>query len=324
MAKELREIWELIPIEWLLGREAFVKYRTMTDLLGRNENDREVLETKNSIIRCKPIRRILERQNTDEYWGKPNDIYSWWPKKDTTFWILGVLGDFGLDRDHPQIAAACEYVFRTQLPGGGFGWAPPPTPADCFTGILTESLAKLGYVSDPRSQKAYAWLLNRQRLDGGFWCKNTGLPGGSREREPSCAFATLCVMGAFARNPDLADGESVRRGLKFLLKCWENRGKIKYAGHDSEIGRGWEKLKYPYTDYRILKYLEVLSQFELIRNDPNVHEMIDLLLGKGDTSGRYFAESIHKAWSDFDFGQKRIPSRWITFLMYRIIKRFIT
>lgn len=324
MIDKFREAWKVLPIAWLLGGEPFVRYRALTDLLYRQENDPEVLDARSSIIGYAPIKRILDRQNADGSWGNPADIYAWWPRKDTTFWLLGILGDFGLDRSNPQIAAACEYVFGTQLPCGGFGWAPPPTPADCFTGILVESLAKLGYESDPRLQNAFRWLLNRQRFDGGFWCKNTGLPGGPREREPSCAFATLCVMGAMARSPELRNSKVVSRGLEFLLQCWENRGKIKYAGHDSKIGQGWEKLKYPYTDYRILKYLEVLSGFESIRRDLRMREMTDLIISKLDKLGRCYAESIHQVWADFDFGQKKMPSRWITFLTYRIISRFIT
>ena len=106
-----------------------------------------------------------------------------------------------------------------------------------------------------------------------------------------------------------------------MLGCWDNRGKIKYAGHDSEIGAGWEKLKYPFTDYRILAFLDTLSRLPFTRMDPRVAEMMNLLMSKRDTEGRVRPESIHKAWSGFDFGQKKKPSRWLTFLTYRILKR---
>jgi len=203
-------------------------------------------------------------------------------------------------------------------------WLGPTAAAgDCFSDILVESLAKSGYVAAPRLQQTYSWLLGRQRLDGGFRCKNTGLPGAPREREPSCAFATLCVMGAIIQNPQLKNGKVSQKDLRFLLRCWENGEKIKYAGHDSRIGTGWEKLKYPFTDYRILKYLDVLSSFEATQNDPRMNEMINLLFSRPNINGRYPAESIHTVWSDFDFGQKQLPGRWITFLIYRIISRYI-
>jgi hypothetical protein len=322
--KKLDSFLKSMPVDWLLDGEPFVKYRTLIDLLDRPEKAKEVAQNKRSICNHGLIKQIFDKQNKDGYWGTPKDIYTWWPKKDTTFWVLGILADFGLKRDNKNIARACEYVFSTQLPEGGFGWAPPPTPGDCFTGILTESLSKLGYVSDPRLKKAYQWLAGRQRLDGGFWCKNTGQPGGPREEEPSCAFGTLCVLGALAQSPELKESKTAKKSAEFLFKCWDNRGKIKYAGHDSQIGQGWEKLKYPFTDYRILKYLDILSQLEFARKERRMTPMIDLLVAKKDEEGRFFAESIHKVWSNFDFGQKILPSRWITLLVYRIVKRIIS
>ena len=321
--KKLDSFLKSMPVDWLLDGEPFLKYRTLIDLLDRPEKDKDVGVAKDSISRHRLIKQIFDKQNKDGYWGTPKDIYTWWPKKDTTFWVLGILADFGLKRDNKNIARACEYVFSTQLPEGGFGWAPPPTPGDCFTGILTESLAKCGYVSDPRLEKAYQWLAGRQRLDGGFWCKNTGQPGGPREKEPSCAFGTLCVLGALTQNYKFKTSTIVKKSAGFLFKCWENRGKIKYAGHDSQIGQGWEKLKYPFTDYRILKYLDVLSQLEFAKKDRRINSIMDFLIGKGDEKGRFYPESIHKVWSDFDFGQKILPSRWISLLAYIIVKRMI-
>ncbi len=235
--------------------------------------------------------------------------------------MLGVLADFGFIKSHRSIEQASEYVFSAQHPAGGWGCAPPPKPYECFTGILAESLAKLGYGSDRRLKKAYEWLMHRQRRDGGFWCKDTGQPGRPREKEPSCAFATLCVLSALAQNPELRNSSIAKKSSEFLFRCWDNRGKIKYAGHDSQIGTGWEKLKYPFTDYRILKYLDTLNQLESAKKNNRIGIMIDLLFSKRDSNGRFYAESIHKVWSSFDFGQKALPSRWITLIVYRIIKR---
>jgi len=133
--------------------------------------------------------------------------------------------------------------------------------------------------------------------------------------------ATMFVLGALAQDPKLRDSEIARKGVGFLFECWENRGKIKYAGHDSQVGRDWEKLKYPFTDYKILKFLDVLSQFEHAKQRLQKSEMVNLLLSKRDGKGRFTPESIHNVWSDFDFGQKEEPSRWITLLALRIIHR---
>jgi len=307
-------------LQWLLDGEPWVVYRTLTWLLDKDEKDNVVAVARAAIPTHLLIKKIFAGLNEDGYWGKPKDIHTWWPKKDTTFWILPMLGDFGFTIEDGRIARACEYVFSTQLQSGGFGWDPRTKPSDCHSAIIIESLAKAGLLGDSRLQKAYEWLIKRQRLDGGFWCKDTGQIGGPREKEPSCAMATMYVLGALAQNPTLQSSEIAMKGVDFLFGCWENRGKIKYAGHDSQVGTDWEKLRYPFTDYKILKFLDVLSQFEYAKKRLQESEMVSILLSKQDEGGRFTPESIHKVWSDFDFGQKEMPSRWITLLALRIVK----
>jgi hypothetical protein len=158
-------------------------------------------------------------------------------------------------------------------------------------------------------------------VDGGFWCKDTGQIGGPREKEPSCAMATMFVLGALVENPMLRNSEVAMKGVDFLFECWKNRGKIRYAGHDSQVGTDWEKLKYPFIDYKMLKFLDVLSRFEYAKRGLQHSEMVDLLLSKQDEEGKFTPESIVKVWSDFDFGQKEKPSRWVTLLALRILRR---
>jgi prenyltransferase beta subunit len=290
-------------------------------LLGRKETDKVAIKAKEEISEHPFIKKIFKKQNKDGYWGVPKDILTWWPKKDTTFCLLPILADFGFTRDDKRVAKACEYVFGLQLESGGFNSFTPGKPADCHTAILVEPLTKMGFSDDARLEKARQWLVSRQRHDGGWWCKDTAQIGKSREKEPSCAFATTFVLSAMAQNPPLRKNNITERGVEFLLQCWEKRGKIKYAGHDSQIGTGWERLKYPFTDYRILKSLDTLSQLQFANNDQRFKQMIDVLLSKQDPNGRFTPESIHLVWSDFDFGQKKKPSRWITFLALQIVKR---
>lgn len=301
-------------VEWLLEGEPWVTYRTLTDLLGRDEQDEAVAAARRAISKHVLIRKIFAAVNKDGYWGSPQDIHTWWPKKSSTFWILPVLADFGLTAEDKRILRACEYIFSTQLESGGFGWSPPSATGDCHSAIIIETLAKLGMLDNSRLQSAYQWLVKRQRLDGGFWCKNTGQIGGLRQKEPSCAMATMFVLGALAQNPKLRDHQVAHKAVDFLFECWKNRGKVKYAGHDSQIGTGWEKLKYPHTDYKILKFLDALSRFEHAKPRLINSEMVDLLLSKRDSKGRFTPESIVKTWRDFDFGQKEKPSRWVTLL----------
>jgi hypothetical protein len=308
-------------IVWLLEGAPWVVYRTLVDLQDYDETEKSVVAAKDAVDRHPLVRKIFRGLNDEGYWGKSKDIHTWWPRKDTTFWLLPVLADFGYTTEDERITRACEYVFDTQLQSGAFGWDPPTKPGDCHTAIIVESLGKMGLQHDVRLKKAYGWLEGRQRLDGGFWCKDTGQVAQPREREPSCAMAAMFVLGALAQNPEFRKGEVASRAVDFLFDCWENRGKIKYAGHDSQVGSDWEKLKYPFTDYKILKFLDVLSQFPSAQRRLQKSEMVKLLLQKQDANGRFTSESTTRFWADFDFGQKDQPSRWITLLVLRIMKR---
>ncbi|WXG46962.1 MAG: prenyltransferase/squalene oxidase repeat-containing protein [Candidatus Atabeyarchaeum deiterrae] len=309
--------------EWLLTGEPWVAYRVLKDVIGKSDDDRTVAAALAAVSDHPHVRLIFRKMNKDGYWGKPKDIHTWWPRKDTTFWLLPVLADFGFTVGDERIAKACEYVFSTQLDSGGFGWDPPSKPGDCHSAIIVEALAKLGLLEDLRLKNAYDYLIRRQRIDGGYWCKDTGQVGAPREGEPSCAFATIFALGALAQNPNLRNSEMAKKSVDFLFQCWTNRGKVKYAGHDSGIEKDWEKLKYPFTDYKILKFMDVLSQFDYARKRLKESEMLDLLLRKQDEQGRFTPESIIKMWSNFDFGQKERPSRWITLLALRIAKRIL-
>jgi hypothetical protein len=309
-------------VHWLLNGDPWVVYGALRDLLGKDAADNDVVAARGAILQHRLIENIFARQNRLGYWGRPRDIHTWWPRKDTSFWVMGVLADFGLTIEDKRLARAAEYILGLQLPSGGFLGFDPQKAADCHTAILLEPLVQMGLGGDPRTKRACQWLLNRQRSDGGWWCKDTGQPGGPREKEPSCPFATMFVLGALAHHPEFQEPHASQRAVGFLLSCWDNKGKLRYPGHDSQIGAGWGKLKYPFTDYRILKFLDVLSRFPVARRDQRTHEILHLLRAKVDGHGRFQPESIVKVWVDFDFGQKKQPSRWVTMLAWRVLRRF--
>jgi hypothetical protein len=87
------------------------------------------------------------------------------------------------------------------------------------------------------------------------------------------------------------------------------------------MGRDFSKLKAPMIWYDLLHVLDVLTRFSWLRNDDRLLEMVKVLMSKSDDQGRFTPESIWMAWKSWDFGQKREPSYWLTFLAQRILKR---
>ena len=75
------------------------------------------------------------------------------------------------------------------------------------------------------------------------------------------------------------------------------------------------------TWYDILHVLDTLSQFGWLKNDPRLQEMGQMVKSRASNEGKCTPESEWKAWKDWDFGQKKEPSRWLTFLALRMLER---
>jgi len=109
------------------------------------------------------------------------------------------------------------------------------------------------------------------------------------------------------------------RGVESLLQLWEQRKERR--PYLFAMGTDFAKLKAPMVWYDILHVLEVLTQFRRFRQDKRLLEMVDILKTKADTEGRFTDESVWKAGSNWEFGQKKSPSFWLTFQAHRILNR---
>jgi hypothetical protein len=244
-----------------------------------------------------------------------------------SIWKLATLADFGLRSDDPRIAAIAERVLSSQSDDGGFlhgGFDHTKTwdtrPYICISHVMTYALARFGYLDDPRLQCAYDHILSWQRLDGGFHPNKLNLPHNERQSEPSCPFGTLNVLRALVANPSLQSAEPTLRAADYLLDCWQRRAEP-YRPVGFGIGSSWDKTIYPFVQYALLKEIDTLSQVPAVHTDPRYKEMLAHLATKLDANSQLTPESTNKPYADFDFGQKKQPSPWMTFLALRALTR---
>jgi hypothetical protein len=120
--------------------------------------------------------------------------------------------------------------------------------------------------------------------------------------------------------PGFSDGEEARKGTEVLLDLWEHRKEVKYFLFG--MGTDFKKLKAPFIWFDLLHVTDVMTRFGFLRGDPRLGEMIQLIRSKMDENGLYAAESVYRSWKDWDFGQKREPSGWITLQAYLILHRW--
>jgi hypothetical protein len=315
-------------IEWLLQGEPWVVYRTRIDLLEQPETDPEVIAARTAMLADSRIKALLA-----ELADWPGTVLNSHRSASQSFHKLSFIADLGLDINDPTVKKIAQKVMKHQSTQGPFqlpmnipvhfggtgkdGWA----WALCDAPILVSCLIQMGMRDDPRVQSAVQYLESLVR-ENGWPCAvspELGKFRGPGRRADPCPYATLVMLQALAHVPESMEGKSAKRGVETLLSLWEN-SKEEHP-YMFFMGTDFRKLKAPLFWYDILHVLDVLSLFEWAKTDRRFKQMLEVVETKADRDGRYIAESVWTAWKDWDFGQKKIPSRGLTYFVQRILKR---
>jgi hypothetical protein len=115
------------------------------------------------------------------------------------------------------------------------------------------------------------------------------------------------------------DGDACRIGAGMLLEAWrESTTRHPYQFY---MGTDFRRLKVPFVWYDLVHVLDVLTRFPWLRDDARLLDMVAVMRARADAGGRFTPESVWTAWKDWEFGQKREPSRWLTCIAWRILRR---
>ncbi len=313
-------------IEWLLHADPWVEYRTRIDLLKQDENEPAVATSRSSMLANPMITRLIE-----EITNWPGSALVSHKSAGHAIHKLVFLADLGIKKDDPGMAALTAKVMEHQDPDGPFQMMTNLSPhyggsgediwawALCDAPSLLYALVKFGFEQDERVLKGVQFLTGLVRENGWPCAGSTQygtFRGPGRKIDP-CPYATLITLKLLAALPDWRDNEASHHGTESLLNCWAQRQTfhpyIFYMGND------FCKLKAPLVWYDLLHVTYVLSQFPWVRKDARYLEMTSILSAKADADGRFTPESIWNAWKEWDFGQKKAPSPWLTCLARKIL-----
>jgi len=246
---------------------------------------------------------------------------------------LVFLADLGLNQHDPGIAAIIDKILEHQSLDGPFQiLSNIPTHFGgtgkdeylwmlCDAPLVTYALVKFGLKNSEPVQKSSKYLINLVR-ENGWPCAADSRLGKFRGPGPKtepCPYANLLMLRLLSLYPEKHNAAEAQIGIKTILGLWEKQKETKpflFA-----MGTDFKKLKAPLIWYDILHVTDVLSKFETARSDPRFLEMVSLIKDKADENGSYKPESIWLKWKSWDFAQKREPSRWLTFLVLRMLKR---
>ncbi len=316
------------PVDWLLEGEPWIEYRTRLDLLGQSEEDPEVSSARAAMLASAPVQGLIA-----ELSGWPGTVISSHKSAGQPFHKLTFIADLGLKIGDPGMEFITARILEHQSDEGPFQLsAAIPTQyggtgqeqwawALCDAPLVVYALVKFGLGGEPAVQAAIEHLAGLVR-DNGWPCavsKELGKFRGPGRKDDPCPFATLAMLKALSEAEAWRDSPACRAGADEILGLWsESTTQHPYMFF---MGTDFRKAKVPFVWYDLLHVLDVVSRFVWLKDDPRLLDMLDLLKRKADSEGRFTLESVWTAWKDWEFGQKKEPSRWLTLMAWRILGR---
>jgi hypothetical protein len=318
-----------VPIDWLLEGEPWIEHRVRRDLLAQAATDPAVESSRQRMLEDPQVRDLVAGLA-----GWPGVVISSHKSASQPFHRLTFLADLGLVASDPGVDGIVARILERQSAEGPFqltmniavhyggtgedrgAWAL------CDAPLIVYALAEFGLANEPAVRSAIDHLVGLGRTNG--WpcavSHELGSFRGPGRKDDPCPFANLAMLKVMAVADDLRDSPPARTGADTLLTLWsESRSRHPYMFF---MGTDFRRLKVPFVWYDLMHVLDVLSRFHWLRDDPRLLDMVRVLRDKADEQGRFTAESAWTAWKDWEFGQKRTPSRWLTLLAWRILSRF--
>ncbi len=316
------------PVDWLLEGDAWIEYRTRLDLLGQTEAEPQVKHARETMLANDQVRQLVTELSL---W--PGTVISSRKSAGQPFHKLNFLADLGIKSGDPGMDEIIRRITQHQSNEGPFQ-LPTNLPSHfdgtgldqwawalCDAPLIVYALANFGLQDDPKVQAAINHLVGLVR-NYGWPCvvsKELGKFRGPGRKDDPCPFATLAMLKALSATGGWHNSPECHIGAETLLNLWnESLTRHPYMFY---MGTDFRKLKVPLVWYDLLHGLDVLSRFSWLKDDPRLIGMLELLKSKVDREGCFTVESVSTAWKDWEFGQKKSPSRWLTLVAWRIMSR---
>ncbi len=320
---------ESSTLDWLLNSdEPWTRYRTLVDIVHQPEDDPDVSQAHQDMLRHPKIKELTSyaNQRLELPIKRHNDashpIYS-----------VSTLADFGLQIDDPGINSIVDSIVAHQSAEGAyqstilipkhFGGSGEPQLSWVLCDAPTLLYSLISF-SQPDYGAFNAGLSHLTGLvqENGWRCSaspDLGKFRGPGRREDPCPIANVYALKALALVPEYSDSAATRIGAETILYHWEIQKERKF--YLFGIGTDFRKIKYPFVWYDILHVMDVLSRFTYLYQDPRYLDMLETLVNLSEDGERYTAGSMYRAWKGWSFADKKTPSPWLTFLVQRIKKR---
>ena len=234
---------------------------------------------------------------------------------------LTFLADIGLNKENENVREIGERILSNQSENGMFLtliklpeiWAEKKGESMewmlCDAASLLYTLLSFGFRNKQTDEavRELVWLsdINGWRCKSS--CANLKGPG---KKNQYCPYSSLLSLKSLSLIQELTDSEECLRGIDALLEHWTYRTSQKVRGFS--IGSMFMKLRYPNIWYDILHVVDVLSRYKSALEDERFLEMWEAIKNKQNSDGSFTPEKIWRAWNSWSFGQRKLPSPWLT------------
>ena len=274
------------------------------------------------------VLRLLRKQQMDGSWRYPD------PRAERssvqnyslleTFRNLGILVEkYGMNKDHPAVQRAAEYLFSCQTGEGDFRGILGNQYMPYYMGAIMELLIKAGYGDHPGIERGFGWLLSVRQEDGGWNIpmRTAGLiysvrvlespPVPTDRTKRFSHLITGMVLRAFAAHPRYRCEREALHAAKLLKGRFFKRDSIPDRGDPSH----WTKFSYPFWFTDLLTSLDSLSRMGFPAEDENIKKGLDWFVKSQKDDGSWELTMLRGV------GDKDLKY-WVTLAICRVFKRF--
>lgn len=212
-------------INWLLDpKEPSIRYRTLTELLDKPENDSEIIGAKEAVLQSKNVSRLFERLDERGLFPHISKYYG----NFTTFSYLYALAELGLKKGDPHIDVLVDWIL---IPGDDkhehfmqkefqneYAYLLDESNlGSCRQTDFLGTLLRLGYGEDDRVRQLIQIFMEKNRFDGGYLCKWKK----SRHKDQipkSCVGTTVNALRVYSLLPEAyRDTDACRNTIGYFV-----------------------------------------------------------------------------------------------------------
>jgi hypothetical protein len=309
-----------------------IRYYSRRDLLD------EKLESIKTLWALPDPEKLLKHQRADGSWTVPPNYQEKspdvnYPLVETFRRLRELVGKYELDRSHPAISSAAEYVFTCQTPEGDIRGFYVDQYAPHYTGLYIELLIRAGYGDDPRIAKAIEWLIAHRQVDGGWvypplaagisWADEVYISGHHAEAipfnaaSPSSHNITGMALRGLVCHPRYAHTPEAWRAGEYLT----NRFFQKDSYTSYEAGYYWVRFLYPWWWNNLIMALDSLRLIGFAVDHSKVLEGLEWFTEHQSPDGLW-ENSYKKGAKKHETESAAEVKLWVSLAICRVLKSY--